>query len=197
VSVNVFIIPTQQEGLQMAEERTEFGFKRIECACSACLRNCYGLPGYLIPADLWRIADYLGEDDIVRFALDNLLASPGALVVAHGEIFAIPTIVPARRPDGACRFLKNDLCSIHAVNPFGCAYFSAEQTKEQSDAISARGLMEIRKSWRQGDLYARLWARLYEAGRIAPSPLEARARMRAAIDSEESSGDDRPTKEPL
>ncbi len=125
----------------MVDERTEFEFKRIECACSACLCNCYGLPGYLIPDDLRRIADYLGEDDVVRFALDNLLASPGALVVAHGEIFAIPTIVPARRPDGACRFLKNDLCSIHAVNPFGCAYFSAEQTKGQSDAISARGLM--------------------------------------------------------
>jgi hypothetical protein len=135
----------------MADERTEFGFKRIECACSACLRNCYGLPGYLVPSDLRRIADYLGEDDIVRFTLDNLLASPGALVVAHGEIFAIPTIVPARRLDGACCFLKNDLCSIHAVNPFGCAFFSAEQTKEQSDAISARGLMEIMKSWRQGD----------------------------------------------
>jgi hypothetical protein len=173
----------------MTDERTEFGFKRIECACSACLRNCYGLPGYLIPADLSRIADYLGEDDIVRFALDNLLASPGALVVAHGEIFAIPTIVPARRPDGACCFLKNDLCSIHAVNPFGCAFFSAEQTNEQSDAISARGLMEIMKAWRQGDLYARLWARLYEEGRIAPSPLEARARMRAAIETEEGSGE--------
>jgi hypothetical protein len=98
----------------MVYERTEFGFKRIECACSACLRNCYGLQGYLVPADLRRIADYLGEDDIVRFALDNLLASPGALVVAHGEIFAIPTIVPARRPDGACRFLKNNLCSCGA-----------------------------------------------------------------------------------
>jgi Fe-S-cluster containining protein len=178
----------------MADERTEFGFKRIECACSECLRNCYALPGYLIPADLRRIADYLGEEDIVRFALENLLASPGALVVANGEIFAIPTIVPARRPDGACRFLKNDLCSIHAVNPFGCAFFSSEQTKEQSDAISARGLMEIMKSWRQGDLYARLWARLYEAGCIAPSPLEARARMKDSIDSEEPSRDDPPTK---
>jgi hypothetical protein len=42
-------------------------------------------------------------------------------------------------------------------------------------------LMEIMKSWRRGDLYARLWAMLYEAGRIAPAPLEARARMRASF----------------
>jgi hypothetical protein len=118
----------------MGDERAEFGFKRIVCACSTCLRNCYCLPGYLTPADLQRLADYLGEDDIVCFALDNLLASPGALVVAYGEIFAIPTIVSARRQDGVCRFLKNDLCSIHAVNPFGWAFFSAEQTKEQSDS---------------------------------------------------------------
>jgi Fe-S-cluster containining protein len=172
----------------MVDERTDFGFKRIECACIACVRNCYFLPGYLIPADLQRIADHLGEADIVRFALENLLASPGAIVIAEGECFAIPTIVPARRPDGACRFLKDDRCTIHAVNPFGCAYFSAEQSKEESDAISSRGLKEIVRAWRRGDMYARLWKMLYEAGRIAPSPLEARARMRAALNAVEHAG---------
>jgi hypothetical protein len=49
-------------------------------------------------------------------------------------------------------------------------------------------LMEIMKAWRRGDLYARLWAMLYEAGRIALSPLDARARMRAAINAGEGAG---------
>jgi Fe-S-cluster containining protein len=120
-------------------------------------------------------------------SLENLLASPGAIVVAEGECFAIPTIVPARRSAGACRFLKDDRCTIHAVNPFGCAYFSAEQSKEV-DAISSRGLKEIVRAWRRGDLYARLWKMLYEAGRIAASPLEARARIRTTLNAVERAG---------
>jgi hypothetical protein len=40
--------------------------------------------------------------------------------------------------------------------------------------------MEVVKAWQQGDLYAQLWMVLYQAGRIAPSPIEARARMTAA-----------------
>ena len=167
----------------MSGERTEFGFKRIVCACPACTECCRALPGYLVPSDLRRIADRLNEPDIARFALDNLLASPGAIVLADGEFWKIRTLVPARGTDGACRFLQNDRCAIHAESPFGCSFFSTEQSKEESDAISARGLLEIAKAWRRGDLYARLWLMLYYAGRIAPSPLEARARMRAATEN--------------
>jgi len=164
----------------MIDERTEFGFKRIVCACRACTRFCFTLPGHLVPNDLQRMADHLKEPDIVRFAFDNLLASPGAIVAVNGICFSIPTLVPARRPDGACRFLKNNRCTIHAVAPFGCSHFSAEQSREEADAISARGLMEIARAWQRGDLYAQLWLMLHEAGRIAPSPLEARARMQQA-----------------
>jgi Fe-S-cluster containining protein len=167
----------------MTAERTEFGFKRIVCDCPACISFCHELPGHLVPSDIRRIANHLNETDIVRFALDNLLASPGAIVAVNGACFSIPTLVPARKPDGACRFLKNDRCTIHAEAPFGCSFFSAEQSKEEADAISARGLMEIAKAWQRGDLYAQLWIMLHEAGRIAPSPLVARARMRAALDA--------------
>ncbi|MGH9843546.1 MAG: YkgJ family cysteine cluster protein [Blastocatellia bacterium] len=166
----------------MATERTEFGFRRIVCACRACARFCFTLPGNLIPSDLQRMADHLKEPDIVRFALDNLLASPGAIVAVNGVCFSIPTLVPARKPDGSCRFLKNGRCTIHADAPYGCAYFSMEQPKHEADARSARGLMEIARAWQRGDLYAQLWLMLHEAGRIAPSPIEARARMQAAMD---------------
>jgi hypothetical protein len=171
----------------MADERTEFGFKRIVCDCSVCSKFCLAMPGYLVPSDIHRIAERLNETDLTRFAFDNLLASPGAIVIANGAYRTIPTLVPARKPDGSCRFLKNGRCEIHAEAPFGCAFVSNEQTKEESDAISARGLQEIAKAWRNGDLYAQLWLMLHHAGRIAPSPLEARARMRAA---EESAGED-------
>ncbi len=115
--------------------------------------------------------------------IDNLLASPGAIIYAQGELITIPTLVPARAVDGACRFLKEGRCSIHAVSPFNCAFFGHEQSREEADALSMRGLVEIAKAWQRGDLYARLWIMLHEAGRIAPSPLVARARMRAALDA--------------
>src|SRR5262249_4905350 len=63
---------------QGQDERTEFGFKRIVCDCSACSRFCLAMPGYLVPSDIKRIPERLNEPDIVRFAFDNLLASPGA-----------------------------------------------------------------------------------------------------------------------
>jgi Fe-S-cluster containining protein len=180
----------------MADERTEFGFKRIVCDCSACSRFCLAMPGYLVPSDIQRIAERLNEPDIVRFAFDNLLASPGAIVLANGAYKTIPTLVPARKPDGSCRFLKNGLCEIHAEAPYGRSFFSAEQTKEKADAISARGLQEIAKAWRCGDLYAQLWLMLYQAGYVAPSPIESRASMRAALAAEEGDGEDRSAGEP-
>lgn len=168
----------------MAAERTEFGVARTECACSDCVVNCRSIPGALIPADLSRISARLNEPSMAQFAFDNLLASPGAIIYARGELIRIPTLVLARRADGACRFLTaEDRCSIHAVSPFSCAMFGHEQSREDADALSLRGLMEVAKAWQRGELYAQLWVMLYHAGRIAPSPLEARAKMRAALNS--------------
>jgi len=166
----------------MAAERTEFGIARTECACSGCIANCRFIPGSLIPTDLHRISEHLNEPDLVQFAFNNLLASPGAIIHARGKLIRIRTLVPARRADGACRFLTaGDRCSIHAVSPFSCAMFGCGQSREEADALSLRGLIEVAKAWQRGDLYARLWVMLYHAGRIAPAPLEARARMRAAL----------------
>lgn len=166
----------------MGAERTEFGVARTVCACRACVANCRFIAGSLIPADLHRVSEYLGESDLTRFAFDNLLASPGAIIYSRGGLIRIRTLVPARRSDGACRFLTaEDRCSIHAVSPYSCAMFDHSQSREEADALSLRGLMEVAKAWQRGELYARLWLMLYHTGRIAPSPSAARARMRAAL----------------
>src|SRR5215467_1073893 len=83
--------------------REEFGFARTVCDCSECSINCRFIPGYLIPADLDRIARHLGSENLIEFALENLLASPGATVFERGQVQQIPTLVPARRSDGACK----------------------------------------------------------------------------------------------
>ena len=180
----------------MAAERTEFGVARTVCACSDCVANCRFVPGALIPADLNRISEYLGESDLTQFALDNLLASPGAIIYTRSGLVRIRTLVPARKTDGACRFLTDeDRCSIHAVAPFSCALFDCRQSREEADSLSLRGLMEIATAWQRGDLYAQLWLMLYHNGRIAPSPIDARAKMRAALVAEEHAGESRPAGE--
>jgi len=146
----------------METERTEFGVARTVCACSACIANCRFIAGSLIPADLHRIAVYLNESDLTRFAFDNLLASTGAIIYTRSGLICVRTLVPARRADGACRFLTaGDRCSIHVVSPYSCALFDCSQSREEADALSLRGLMEIAKAWQRGELYAQLWLKLY------------------------------------
>ncbi len=166
----------------MAAAREEFGFARTVCDCSECSINCHFIPGYLIPADLDRIARNLDCENLMEFALENLLASPGATVVDRGQVRQIPTLVPARRVDGACKFLDaNNRCTIHEVSPFGCAFFDAHQSKEESDYRSGSGLVQIDRAWHGDHLYARLWLLLEALGKVGPSPVAARARLQQAL----------------
>ena len=71
--------------------------------------------------------------------------------------------------------------------------FDCKQSREEADALNLRGLAEVAKAWQRGDLYAELWLMLYHAGRIAPLPIEARARMRAALSGGECDEDARST----
>ncbi len=166
----------------MSDPRITFGFARTECACGECALNCRYIPGYLIPTDLDAMAAHLGYQSVLTFALENLLASPGATVMANGQVFQIPTLVPARQANGACKFLtKENRCALHAVSPFGCSHFDVHQSKTEADERSLRGLHAIAKEWKTGGLYARLWTILHAMKRDAPSPIEAKARLKKAL----------------
>jgi Fe-S-cluster containining protein len=166
----------------MVATREEFGFARTACGCGECSINCHFIPGYLIPADLDRIARRLGCENLMVFALENLLASPGATVLDRGQVRQIPTLVPARRGDSACKFLDaNNRCTIHEVSPFGCAFFDAHQSKAESDYRSSSGLVQIDRAWHGDHLYARLWLLLEALGKVGPSPVAARARLQQAL----------------
>src|SRR6516162_6121893 len=89
--------------------RSEFGFTRTICACTSCTASCRHIPGYLVPDDLVRLRDLLSPgEDLLTWSRGNLLASPGALVARGGQLFRIPTLVPARKSDRSCRFLTAD-----------------------------------------------------------------------------------------
>jgi len=50
--------------------RTEFGSARTACSCANCSINCRFIPGYLIPADLERIAAHVGAENVMAFAAE-------------------------------------------------------------------------------------------------------------------------------
>jgi hypothetical protein len=162
--------------------RSEFGFDRTQCACLECTRSCHHIPGYLVPADLDRVRRFLTPDqDLWAWTKQNLLASPGAIVMSRGQTFRIPTLVPARRPDGACVFLTDaSQCAVHSVSPFGCAFFDSHMTHFEADRRSKRGLQAVLEAWDASGLYAHLWVALAGDGLVAPSPELARQQLRQA-----------------
>lgn len=178
------------------QSRTEFGYSRTVCACPDCTINCSFIPGYLVPDDLVRIAEKVGANGVLDFAERYLLASPGATIgcSATGQTRQIRTLVPARHGNGRCCFLKGDSCAIHDVSPFGCAFFDSHQTTEDANERSLEGLAAIDEEWGRGpgeSVYATIWEILFEAGRVAPAPMLARARMKAAMAI--AANDDKPT----
>lgn len=96
---------------------------RTTCACPECVACCHRQPGPLAPGDFEAIAAALGEDHATAKA--HFWASGGAMVMdtATGRQFRIGSITP-RLVRGRCVFLDDaDRCRVHAVAPFGCAYF--------------------------------------------------------------------------
>lgn len=130
--------------------------------------------GCLIPADLGRMIPK--DADPFRWAEENLLASPGALVMKDGEFFRIPTLVPAIQADGACINLTEEgLCSIHENSPFGCAFFDCGS---EPPGIMQKGLVQIHLAFSDvTNLYTALWIHLTYKGRTQRAPEELRAEM--------------------
>lgn len=152
--------------------RTEFGVPRSTCGCGDCRTNCQFMPGFLIPEDLHRIIPNNVEP--FMWAESNLLASPGALVQKDGERFRIPTLVPAVKSDGSCINLTNaGACGIHAVAPFGCAFFSCVP---EVPGLSAAGIWSIYTKPPE-HLYHRLWCHLDGFGYRQERAEVLRARM--------------------
>jgi hypothetical protein len=136
------------------------------------------MPGYLIPADLERMKPT--DRDVFAWAEENLLASPGALVEKNGIRFRIPTLVPAKQADGSCIHLDDGHCNIHAIAPFGCAFFSCQDNEWNADVLSSKGLVAIMQDHSVQGEYCRVWLHLDSKGLRSESAEVLRKKINAA-----------------
>jgi len=119
-------------------------FPRTACACAADRDNC-ARPGYLVPGDLERIAAELGET--VADILYLFRPGKGAVVMDLSlRTFRIPTIVPRTTGQGCVFQDARGACMIHAVAPFGCAFFDVHMGQDEADQRSMWGLNLICRS---------------------------------------------------
>lgn len=131
------------------------------------------MPGFLIPNDLGRMIP--PDTNPFAWAEQNLLASPGALVATPDlGVFRIPTLVPRVKADGSCIHLKDDRCMIHAVAPFGCAFFDC--SFEDQRPYTRPGLIQIIDAHAERKLYGQLWEYLNERGLCQFAPEQLRRR---------------------
>lgn len=165
----------------MIPMRIEFGHVRTSCSCEDCTTNCRHMPGYLIPSDLEKLQIELKMEDLTKWAEKNLRASPGALVAKNGNQFRIPTLVPARRENGWCKFLSDDgLCRIHSVSPFGCAFFDAHMDMATANGISMHGLSAVYEDHLVSGRYSQIWNHLNNLDLKAEGPEESRRKMKGS-----------------
>ncbi len=153
-------------------------FPRTKCSCDRCAAGCKTMPGSLIPGDLDRIQAYVG-DRSGDFILSHFQASDGAKVAARVGgmmiLTRVPTIVPAQRKDGRCVFLDDDnLCSIHEVAPFGCAYHDVHLSEEEAAPRSEYAVMQqLPAQQAPASPYVQWHGLLVAAGMVA-APLDER-----------------------
>lgn len=143
------------------------------------------MPGGLIPDDLTRIQEYVG-DRSVEFVLSHFVASEGAKVmkVIDGQpaVFNIPSLVPAQQPDGRCVFLTaNDKCGIHPVAPFGCSHCDTHMTAEECDRRMTFCVTQQAMAHCSGTIYAKTWQLLHDLNLRAKPLVERRADMKALM----------------
>lgn len=162
--------------------RFELGYARTTCSCEECEFNCRFMPSYLLPADLPRLhkADAQEGEDLETWAMRRLLASPGATVLHRGQVKSVPTLVPARKEDGSCVHLKDKLCSVHEVSPYGCAFTDGHMPESEVQKRTLAGIGAVLEDWESHGPYSVLWRKLYAAGRCNRPPAESRRLMAEA-----------------
>lgn len=125
---------------------------KSECACAECQSYCRHKPGWFLPGEAEKAAEFVGmtlpeffkahlavdwierdEEDEETFILAPALADEEAGTEYPGN------------PRGVCSLYRDGKCLIHEAKPHECAITHHEQDSRQE---AARRHLEIGRAWR-------------------------------------------------
>ena len=110
------------------------------CKCDKCKKACENKPGWFIPGEAERVAEYLNIslEELFRAKLmvDWWVSSPEDIFILAPAIkYEEPGSEYPGDPTGECVFFIDGLCEIHPVKPFECKeLFHGEQALHEETA---------------------------------------------------------------
>lgn len=121
---------------------------RSECKCEECKGACSYNPGWFMPGEAEKAAEYLGislqEFFNQYLGINWWVADNDIFVLAPAIIDMTPGKEYPGDPRGECIFFKKDLCAIHVVKPFECA----ECIHTESEGVSNQRHHEVAEAWK-------------------------------------------------
>lgn len=154
--------------------RKEFGYERTTCDCQKCQAWCKHQPGFLVPSDLSRLIP--SDADPYEWAEVHLRASLGFQMIFGTKRLTIPSLVPAKSLNGHCHWLKDGLCEVHEVAPFGCAFMDQHLSDAKAEEIANAGRQSRWSAFQADELYAKVWSHLWDKGLRYNSGLQDRSK---------------------
>ncbi len=127
--------------------------KKLECQCNKCKGACSYNPGWFMPGEAEKTAEYLNMT-FQEFFNKYLGVNWWEEDVETEDIFVLaPAITNMKTgqeypgdPRGKCIFFKKGLCEIHEVKPFECAQFIHDKSTEDRH-------WNIAKTWKKNQLH--------------------------------------------
>jgi Fe-S-cluster containining protein len=114
-----------------------------ECSCDNCKGACTHRPGWFLPGEAEKAAEYLRIPLEELFREGRIMVDWWWLENGHDAIFllapGVDTGTPGEEyplhPNGVCRFYDagKGLCTIHPVKPYECREYMHTDTNEQAD----------------------------------------------------------------
>ena len=111
------------------------------CECESCKAACENKPGWFLPREAERVADFLGKsmDELFqeRLGVDWWIGYEPTFVLAPALLGEPAGTEYPGNPRGKCIFYKNGRCEIHPVKPFECReYIHDEPMNERHHDVA-------------------------------------------------------------
>jgi len=117
--------------------------EQFECQCQSCKSACTHNPGWFLPNEAEKAADYLGmslQEFFNRYLGVNWwVDDPDIFVLAPALVGEETGAEYPGDPRGTCVFFNQDgLCDIHIVKPYECAELNCNKKKDTDPHEMAR-----------------------------------------------------------